>query len=160
MWIVRLALRRPYTFTVAALLIVILGVIAIVRTPTDVLPEINIPVVSVIWTYKGLPADEMEKRITTPAERAMTTTVSNIEHMESHSLSEVAVIKVFFQPGTRIEAAVAQITAISQVVTRQLPPGITPPMVLQYNASSVPILQLGLGGKGLSEQALYDLAAN
>lgn len=107
MWIVRLALGRPYTFTVASLSIVILGVIAILCMPADVLPEIDIPVVSVIWAYKGLPADEMEKRITTPAQRAITTNVNDIEHIESESLSEIGVIKVFFQPGTRIEAAVA-----------------------------------------------------
>jgi multidrug efflux pump subunit AcrB len=160
MWIVKLALRRPYTFVAAAILIAILGGIAIVRMPTDVLPDINIPVVSAIWQYRGLSADEMEKRITTPSERAVTTTVNDIEHMESVTLPGVGIIKAFFHPGTPVDAAVAQMTAISQTVTRQMPPGVTPPMILRFNASSVPILQLGLGGEGLSEQALFDIGAN
>jgi multidrug efflux pump subunit AcrB len=159
-WIVKLALRRPYTFVVAAILIAILGGIAISRMPTDILPDIDIPVVSAIWQYKGLSADEMEKRVTTPSERAFTTTVNDIEHIESQSLAGLGVIKVFFHPGTPVDAAVAQMTAISQTVTRQMPPGMTPPLIIRFNASSVPILQLGLGGRGLSEQALYDLAAN
>jgi len=159
-WIVKLALRRPYTFVVAAILIAILGGIAISRMPTDILPDIDIPVVSAIWQYKGLSADEMEKRVTTPSERAFTTTVNDIEHIESQSLTGLGVIKVFFHPGTPVEAAVAQMTAISQTVTRQMPPGITPPLIIRFNASSVPILQLGLGGRGLSEQALYDIGAN
>jgi multidrug efflux pump subunit AcrB len=160
MWIVRLALRRPYTFVVAAILIAILGGIAISRMPTDILPDIDIPVVSAIWQYKGLSADEMEKRVTTLSERSFTTTVNDIEHIESQSLTGLGVIKVFFHPGTPVEAAVAQMTAISQTVTRQMPPGITPPLIIRFNASSVPILQLGLGGRGLSEQALYDIGAN
>jgi multidrug efflux pump subunit AcrB len=145
---------------VAAILIAILGGISISRMPTDILPDIDIPVVSAIWQYKGLSADEMEKRVTMPSERAFTTTVNDIEHIESQSLTGLGVIKVFFHPGTPVEAAVAQMTAISQTVTRQLPPGITPPMIIRFNASSVPILQLGLGGRGLSEQALYDIGAN
>jgi multidrug efflux pump subunit AcrB len=160
MWIVKLALRRPYTFISAAILIAILGGIAVVRMPTDVLPDINIPVVSAIWQYRGLSADEMEKRITTQSERSFTTTVNDIEHIESQSLTGLAVIKVFFHPGTSVDAAVAQMTAVSQTVTRQMPPGATPPLILRFNASSVPILQLGLGGQGLSEQALYDIGAN
>jgi multidrug efflux pump subunit AcrB len=160
MWIVKLALRRPYTFISAAILIAILGGIAIVRMPTDVLPDINIPVVSAIWQYRGLSADEMEKRITTQSERSFTTTVNDIEHIESQSLTGLGVIKVFFHPGTSVDAAVAQMTAVSQTVTRQMPPGATPPLILRFNASSVPILQLGLGGQGLSEQALYDIGAN
>ena len=160
MWIVKLALRRPYTFVVAALLIAILGALAVVRMPTDLLPDIDIPVVSAIWQYKGLSADEMEKRITTPSERSLTTTVNDIEHIESQSLAGMGVIKVFFHPGTAVDAAVAQITAISQTVTRQMPPGITPPLIIRFNASSVPILQLGLGGRGLSEQALFDIGSN
>lgn len=160
MWIVRLALRRLYTFVVAAILIAILGALAVVRMPTDVLPDIDIPVVSAIWQYKGLSADEMEKRITTPSERSLTTTVNDIEHIESQSLAGMGVIKVFFHPGTAVDAAVAQTTAISQTVTRQMPPGITPPLIIRFNASSVPILQLGLGGRGLSEQALFDIGSN
>jgi len=160
MWIVKLALRRPYTFIAAAILIAILGGVAISRMPTDILPDINIPVVSAIWQYRGLSADEMERRITTISERAFTTTVNDIEHMESQTLAGMGVIKVFFHPGTPVDAAVAQMTAISQTVTRQMPPGATPPLILRFNASSVPILQLGLGGRGLSEQALYDIGAN
>jgi multidrug efflux pump subunit AcrB len=159
-WIVKLALRRPYTFVVAALLIAILGALAIVRMPTDLLPDIDIPVVSAIWQYKGLSADEMEKRITMPSERSFTTTVNDIEHIESQSLAGVGVIKVFFHPGTAVDAAVAQMTAISQTVTRQMPAGTTPPLIIRFNASSVPILQLGLGGRGLSEQALFDIGSN
>jgi multidrug efflux pump subunit AcrB len=160
MWIVRLALRRPYTFVAAAILIAILGGIAISRMPTDILPEINIPVVSAIWTYKGLSADEMESRIITFSERGFSTVVSNIEHMESQSLPGIGVIKVFFHPGTSVDAAVAQMTASSQTVLRMLPPGTQPPMIIRFNASSVPILQLGLGGRGLSEQTLFDLGGN
>lgn len=160
MWIVKLALRRPYTFVAAAILIAILVGIVIARMPTDVLPDINIPVVSAIWQYKGLSADEMEKRITTASERSFTTTVNDIEHIESQTLTGLGVIKVFFHPGTPADAAVAQMTAISQTVTRQMPPGATPPLILRFNASSVPILQLGLGGQGLSEQALYDIGSN
>jgi len=160
MWIVRLALRRPYMFVAAAILIAILGGIAVLRMPTDILPDINIPVVSAIWQYRGLSADEMERRITTQSERSFTTTVNDIEHIESQSLTGLGVIKVFFHPGTPVDAAVAQMTAISQTVTRQMPPGATPPLILRFNASSVPILQLGLGGQGLSEQALYDFGSN
>ncbi len=160
MWIVKLALRRPYTFIAAAVVIAILGGIAIARMPTDVLPNIDIPVVSAIWQYRGLAADEMEKRITMVSERSFTTTVNDIEHIESHTFAGMGIIKVFFHPGTPVDAAVAQMTAISQTVTRQMPPGATPPLILRFNASSVPILQLGLGGQGLSEQALYDIGSN
>jgi multidrug efflux pump subunit AcrB len=160
MWIVRLALRRPYTFVAAAILIAILGGIAVLRMPTDILPDINIPVVSAIWQYRGLSADEMERCITTQSERSFTTTVNDIEHIESQSLTGLGVVKVFFHPGTPVDAAVAQMTAISQTVTRQMPPGATPPLILRFNASSVPILQLGLGGQGFSEQALYDFGSN
>jgi multidrug efflux pump subunit AcrB len=159
-WIVRLALRRPYTFVAAAILIAILGGIAILRLPTDILPEIDIPVVSAIWTYKGLSADEMESRIVTFSERGFSTVVSDIEHMESQSLPGIGVIKVFFHPGTSVDAAVAQMTASSQTVLRTMPAGTLPPMIIRYDASSVPVLQLGLGGRGLSEQALYDIGAN
>ncbi len=160
MWIVKLALRRPYTFVAAAILIAILGGIAIARMPTDILPSIDIPVVSAIWQYRGLSPEEMEKRIIMQSERSFTTTVNDIEHIESQTLAGMGVIKVFFHPGTPVDAAVAQMTAISQTVTRRMPPGATPPLILRFNASSVPILQLGLGGQGLSEQALYDNASN
>ena len=160
MWIVRLALRRPYTFVVAALLIVILGVMTITRMRTDIFPEINVPVASVIWSYTGVSPEEMEKRIVTISERAFTTTVNDIEHMESQSMRGVSVIKIFFQPGAKIEAAVAQLTATSQTVLRALPPGITPPLILRYSASNVPILQMSVGSKSLSEQEIYDLGLN
>ncbi|UBF27003.1 efflux RND transporter permease subunit [Kovacikia minuta CCNUW1] len=160
MWIVRLALRRPYTIVVAALMIVILGVMTITRMTTDIFPEINIPVVSVIWSYNGVSPDEMEKRIVTISERAFTTTVNDIEHMESQSMRGVSVIKIFFQPGAKIEAAVAQLTSVSQTVLRVLPPGITPPFILRYSASNVPILQMSVGSKSLSEQEIYDLGLN
>jgi len=160
MWIVRLALRRPYTFVVGALLILILGVFSIVSMPTDIFPNIDIPVVTVIWQYSGLSAPEVANRIVTPVERSMTTSVSDIEHIESQSLNGVGLIKVFFQPHVSIGTAVAQVTAINQVQLRALPPGATPPLILQYNASSVPILQLGVSAPGLNEQQLFDTANN
>ncbi len=160
MWIVRLALRRPYTFVVMAIVLVLLGAVTIFRTPTDIFPEIDIPVVSVIWTYNGISPEEMERRIVTISERAMTTTVNGIEHIESTSLSGTAVIRVYFQPGTRVEAAVAQITAINQTILRIMPTGTTPPLVIRYSASNVPILQAALSSKSLSEQALFDLGLN
>jgi multidrug efflux pump subunit AcrB len=160
MWIVKLALRRPYTFTVLALLILILGPLVILRTPTDVFPEINIPVVSIVWNYSGLPAEDMGNRITSVTERALTTLVENIEHIESQSLNGIAVVKVFFQPKADVTKAIAQVTAISQTQLRQLPPGTTPPLVISYSASTVPILQLALSGKELSEQQLFDTGVN
>ena len=160
MWIVRLALSRPYTFVVASLLIIILGVVAILNTPTDVFPNINSPVVSVVWNYSGLSPQEMADRLTGNSERAATTTVNDIQHIESTSLNGIAIIKLFFQPNVRIEGAVAQVTAISQTILRQAPPGTSPPLVIAYNASSVPILQLGLSSDTLSEQQLFDLATN
>jgi multidrug efflux pump subunit AcrB len=160
MWIVRLALRRPYTFTVVAILILIMGVIAIFRTPTDIFPNINIPVVSIIWNYNGLVPQQMSDRIVSVTERALTTTVDNIEHVESQSLYGIAVVKVFLQPNANMQQAIAQITAISQTQLRQLPAGTTPPLVLAYSASSVPVLQLALGGKNLSEQQLNDYGLN
>ncbi len=160
MWIVRLALRRPYTFVVVSLLIFILGVSAVVTTPKDIFPNINIPVISVVWSYTGLTPDDMEKRMVTITERAMTTTVNDIEHIESQSYYGVAVIKVFFQPNVKPEMALAQINAICQTLLRALPPGTTPPLLVKYDASSVPVLQLGLSGQGLSEQQLYDLGLN
>ena len=160
MWIVRLALRRPYTFAVFALLILILGAYSIVSMPTDIFPNIDIPVVTVVWHYSGLSAQEMSTRIIFNSERGMTTTVSDIEHIESQSLNGIGIIKIFFQPNVDVGNAVAQVTAICQVQLRQLPPGSTPPFIIQYNASSVPVLMLGLSGNGLSEQQLNDLATN
>ena len=160
MWIVRLALRRPYTFVVFALLILILGAYSIVSMPTDIFPNIDIPVVTVVWNFTGLSAEQMANRIVFNSERGMTTTVNDIEHIESQSLNGIAVIKIFFQPHVNIANAVAQVTAISQVQLRSLPPGTTPPFIIQYNASSVPVLQLGLSGQGLNEQQLNDLATN
>ncbi len=160
MWIVRLALRRPYTFVVAAILLLILGPVAILRTPTDIFPNINIPVVSVIWNYGGLEPEEMSNRITYIYERVLTTTVNDIEHIESQSYNGIGITKVFFHPGVQIGNAVAQVTAISQTIVRQFPLGTTPPLVIQYNASTVPILQLALSGKGLNEQQLFDVGVN
>jgi multidrug efflux pump subunit AcrB len=160
MWIVRLALRRPYTFVVFALLVLILGVFSIETMPTDIFPNIDIPVVTVIWGYTGLSAQEMASRIVTPSERVMTSTVNDIEHVESQSLNGTGIIKIFFQPHVDIGNAVAQVTAVNQVMLRSLPPGTTPPFIIQYNASSVPILQLGLSGQGLNEQQLNDLGQN
>src|SRR5450432_2308769 len=160
MWIVRLALRRPYTFVVMSALIVILGIAAIFTMPTDIFPNIDIPVVTVIWSYSGVSPDEMEKRITTISERALTTTVNDIEHIESQAYNGVTVIRVFFQPSAKVELAISQVTAIMQTILRVLPPGITPPSIIKYNASTVPILQLGLSSKVLSEQDLYDLGTN
>src|SRR5437762_1663009 len=160
MWIVRLALRRPYTFVVMSILIAILGGISILTMPTDIFPNIDIPVVSVIETYPGVSPDEMEKRIVTITERAMTTTVNDIEHIESQSYNGVAVIKVYFQPNVKPELAIAQITSIVQTLLRALPPGIFPPAVVKHNASSVPILQLALNRDTLTVQQLYDSGLN
>jgi multidrug efflux pump subunit AcrB len=158
MWIVRLALRRPYTFVVFALLILILGVFSIVSMPVDIFPNIDIPVVTVIWHFNGLSAEQMADRIVTNAERGMTVTVNDIDHIESQSLVGIGIIKVFFHPGVNVAEAVAQITSISAGEVRSMPAGTQPPFVIQYNASSVPILQLGLSGQGLNEQQLNDLA--
>src|SRR5450432_2578131 len=160
MWLVRIALKRPYTFVVMSMLIVILGVATILRMPTDIFPDIDIPVISVIWNYTGLLPEEMEKRIVTNYERALTTTVNDIEHVESQSLSGISVVKIFFHPGARIEEATAQVTAISQTVLRQMPPGITPPFIIRYSASNVPILQAALQSDTLGEQQLFDYGTN
>ena len=160
MWIVRLALRRPYTFVVVSILIVIMGGVAIVRTPTDIFPNIDIPVVSIIWNYNGLLPQDMSDRIVSVTERSLTTTVDNIEHIESQSLYGVAVVKVFLQPTANIQRGIAQITAISQTQLRQLPSGTTPPLILAYSASSVPVLQLALSGQNLAEQELNDYGLN
>ena len=160
MWIVRLALRQPYTFTVMALMLILLGWLSFANMSKDIFPSIDIPVVSVIWTYNGLPAQEMERRITTISERAMTTTVNDIEHIESQSLDGVSIIRVFFQPNAKIEAGVAQVTAINQTILKVMPPGAMPPLILRYSASDVPIVQLSIGSKTLPEQDLYDFASN
>src|ERR1700728_1064475 len=160
MWIVRLALRRPYTFVVMSILLLILGPVAILRTPTDIFPNIDIPVVSVIWTYTGLSPEDMSNRIIFNYERSLTTTVNDIEHIESQSLSGIAVVKIFFHQGVQVANAIAQVTAISQPIVRTLPPGTTPPFIITYNASTVPILQLALSGQGLSEQQLGDIGLN
>jgi multidrug efflux pump subunit AcrB len=160
MWIVRLALNRPYTFVVMALAIMLLTPVALLRTPTDIFPDINIPVISLIYNFQGLQAQEMEARITSGAERGLTTTVNDIEHIESQSLPGIAVIKIFFQPGTNVQTALAQITAIAQAGLRQMPPGITPPLIVLYSASTVPVLQLSLTSDRLNEQQLFDQANN
>jgi multidrug efflux pump subunit AcrB len=160
MWIVQLALSRPYTFIVLALLLLILGPLAIMRMPTDIFPDINIPVVSVVWSYTGLPPDEMGDRITSNFERAVTTTVNDIEHIESESLTGVSVTKLFFQTSVNIDVALSQVTAVAQTMLRSMPPGTLPPLILSYNASSVPVLQLVLSSAKLSEQDLNDLGNN
>src|SRR6201998_4430416 len=160
MWIVRFALQRPYTFVIVAVLIAIFGGAAIVTTPTDILREINIPIVSVIWSYSGLDADDMSKRIVGVCERAISTTVNNVQYTESQSYSGVGVIKVHFQPGVQVDLAIAQGTALAQSVVHLMPPGTLRPYVLKYDASSVPIVQVSLGGKGLSQIQLYDLGQN
>src|ERR1700735_4150900 len=160
MWIVALALRRPYTFIVMALVIILLTPITILRTPTDIFPDINIPVVSVVWFYSGLSPLDMADRIVANSERGITTTVNDIEHMESQSVYGLGVIKVFFRPGTNVQGAVAQITAIAQTTVRSLPPGTTPPLIISYSASTTPIIQLGLSSKTLPEQQLFDLGQN
>src|SRR3989441_1503408 len=156
MWIVRLALSRPYTFVVMGLVILLLGVFAIVTTPTDIFPEIDIPVVSVIWNYDGLTTEDMASRITTFSEYTISSAVSDVRSIESQTYPGVGVIKIYFQPNVNVEAALAQVTAVSQTILRRMPPGAVPPFILQYNASSVPIIQLALSGKPLSEAQLYD----
>ena len=160
MWIVRLALRRPYTFVVMSILILVMGVLSILRTATDIFPNINIPVVSIIWIFNGLVPRDMSDRIVSVTERSLTTTVDNIEHIESQSLYGIAVVKVFIQPNASLDRAIAQITAVSQTQLRQLAPGSTPPLILAYSASNVPVLQLALSGQGLSEQQLNDYGLN
>jgi multidrug efflux pump subunit AcrB len=160
MWIVRLALRRPYTFVVAAMLVVILGIFCILNMPTDIFPNIDIPVIAVAFNYAGMSPSDVESRIVGPFERILTTTVNDIEHIESISLYGVGVIKIFFQKNAQISQASAQVTAISQTATRIMPPGAQPPLILQYSASDVPILQLGLSSKSLPEQSLFDLTFN
>ncbi len=160
MWIIRLALNRPYTFVVAALLLLLVTPFVLIKTPTDIFPSINIPVVSIIWNYTGLSAREIEQRIIYTQERALTTTVNNIEHIESTSYDGIGIIKLYFQPGVTISTAVAQVTAVSQTILKQLPPGSTPPLIIQYDAATVPVLQYGIGSTTLSEQQTFDVALN
>ena len=160
MWIVRLALSRPYTFIVMALVIVLLTAVVVPRTPTDIFPVINIPVIALDWTYTGLQPQEMEQRITSNVERGITTLVNDVEHIESQSLNGIAIIKIYFQPNANVQTALAQVTAISQTFLRALPPGTTPPLVIIYSASTVPVLQIGLTSDRLSEQALFDYGNN
>jgi multidrug efflux pump subunit AcrB len=159
-WIVQIALRRPYTFVVFAVIIALFGASAALRTPTDIFPNINIPVVSVVWTYNGLLPNDMSGRVIYFYERYLTAQVADIEHIESQSLSGYGVVKIFFRKNVDIAAALAQVTAASQTVLKLLPPGITPPYVLSYNASSVPILQLALSSKKLPQMQLFDLGQN
>src|SRR5437660_2522701 len=158
--LVRIALSRPYTFVVLPLLLVIIGPLAALRTPTDIVPEIRIPVIGVVWNYAGLPPDQMAGRITTPFQRALTTTVNDIEHIVANSYNGIGIIKIFFQPNVNIQTANSQLTAISQTLLKQMPPGATPPLILNYNASTVPIIQLALSGQGVSEQTLADTGLN
>jgi multidrug efflux pump subunit AcrB len=158
--LVRIALSRPYTFVVLALLILLAGPLAAMRTPTDIFPDIRIPVIGVVWQYTGLPPDQMSGRMVTPFERALTTTVNDIEHIVANSYNGIGIIKIFFQPNVDIRTANAQVTAISQTLLKQMPPGATPPLILNYNASTVPIIQLALSGDGLTEQSLADIAIN
>jgi multidrug efflux pump subunit AcrB len=160
MWIVRVALTRPYTFVVLALMVLIMSAVVIARTPTDIFPNIDIPVVAVDWTFAGLNPEELEGRLTTVFERLLTTTVDNIQHLESTTVNGQAIVKIFLQPGASLDTANAQITAQSQSILRLLPPGTLPPLIINYSASSVPILQLGLSGKGLSEHAVPVLLAS
>ncbi len=160
MWIVRLALRRPYTFVVMSMLIAILGAVTIGRMPTDIFPEIDIPVISVVWNYTGISPDDMETRVVGNFERVLVSTVNDIEHLESQSLNGIAVVKIFLQPHGNVDAAISQVVSSSEAVLKNMPPGIFAPLVLRYSASNVPILQASLGSDTLSEQQLFDLATN
>src|SRR5262249_35184493 len=160
MWIVRLALRRTYTFVVMALLIGAVSIVSVNRMSTDVFPEIDIAVVSVVWQYTGMPADEIEQRIILVNERVLTTSVNDIEHIESQSLFGVGVIRIYFYPHAKIEAAVAQVTATSQAILKVMPPGIDPPYIVQYSATSVPVVQIAVSSDTLTEQQIYDYASN
>src|SRR5580700_2104182 len=160
MWIVRVAITRPYTFIVLSLLLLIISPLVIMRTSTDIFPNVDIPVIAALWTYQGLSAEEMEERIASPFERSLTTVVTDIDHMESQSVNGRSIVKVFFHPGTRADMAMSQMTAVAQNALHQMPPGSQSPFMLVYSASSVPILQLAMSGQGLSEQQLFDYAAN
>src|SRR6201996_1330505 len=158
--IVKLGLRRPYTFVVLAILILLIGPLAALKTPTDIFPDIKIPVIAVVWTYSGLSPDDMAGRVIYYYERQLSSNVNDIEHVESESLFGTGVVKIFFRPGVDIRTATAQVASISQTVLKQMPPGITPPQILNYNASTVPILQLALSSPSLSEQAIFDAGQN
>src|SRR6266853_1281141 len=160
MWIVRLALRRTYTFVVVALLIAVLGAVSIYRMSTDIFPNIDIPVISVVWQYTGMPADEIETRIVFLNERILTASVNDIEHIESQSIDGVGVIRIYFQPGAKIAEAEAQVTATCQTLLKLMPPGITPPYIVRYSATSVPIVQIAVSSDTLTEQQILDYAAN
>src|SRR3977135_3818806 len=158
--LVRIALSRPYTFVVLALLLLIIGPLAALRTPTDIFPDIRIPVIGVVWGYTGLPPDQMAGRMITPFQRALTTTVNDTAHSGANSYNGVGIVKIFFQPNVDIRIANAQVTAISQTMIKQMPPGATPPLILNYSASTVPIIQVALSGEGLTEQNLADIGIN
>src|SRR6185437_7144352 len=160
MWIVKLALRRPYTFVVMAVLIAVLGGVAIATLPVDIFPYIDIPIVSIVWQYNGLSPEEMESRIVTNFERALTSNVVDIEHIESQSYQSLSVVRVYFHPNVQVDLALAQIVTQCQVQVRNMPPGTFPPQVLKYDAASVPVLQLGLSSPTLAEQELFDLGNN
>src|SRR5438067_8787928 len=160
MWIVRLALRRTYTFVVVALLIAVLGAVSIYRMSTDIFPEIDIPVVTVVWQYTGMPAEEVETRIILINERVLTASVNDVQHIESQSLDGVGVIRIYFQPGAKVEAAEAQVTATSQTLLKLMPPGITPPYIVRYSATSVPIVQIAVSSDTLTEQQIFDYCQN
>src|SRR5438445_7189261 len=160
MWIVRLALRRTYTFVVAALLIAVLGAVSIYRMSTDIFPNIDIPVISVVWQYAGMPADEIETRLIFINERILTASVNDIEHIESQSLDGVGVIRIYFQPGAKIAEAEAQVTATCQTLLKLMPPGITPPYIVRYSATSVPVVQISVSSDTLTEQQILDYCQN
>src|ERR1051326_5790784 len=160
MWIVRLALRRPYTFVVGSLVLLLVTPLVLLRTPTDIFPAINIPVVSIVWNYVGLEAEDIEQRFNYAQERSLTTTVNDIEHTESTAYNGIGVVKVFFREGTSVDGGVAQVTAICQTMLRSLPPGTTPPLIIRYSASTVPILQYSISSTKLSEQEIFDISAN
>ncbi|MFY8151539.1 MAG: efflux RND transporter permease subunit, partial [Hyphomicrobiales bacterium] len=160
MALVRVALTRPLTFIVMAVLIFGLGILSVLRMPVDIFPRIGVPVIATAWTYNGLSPEDMAGRIINPFERVLTTTVNDIDRIESQSMNGVGVVRIYFQPGADIRTATAQVTSISQAILRQLPPGISPPFIVNYDASTVPIVQLALSGEGLSEQQLYDLGVN
>src|SRR5437870_7326482 len=160
MWIVRLALRRTYTFVVVAVLIAVLGAVSIYRMATDIFPNIDIPVVSVVWSYTGMPAEEIESRIILINERVLTASVNDIEHIESQSLDGVGVIRIYFQPGPKVAEAEAQVTATCQTLLKLMPPGITPPYIVRYSATSVPIMQISVSSETLTEQQIFDYCQN